>query len=512
LIAAAAAEDARMRREAAQLATLAGAFSLFGLRIDPQEPASVPPLELAAPEARRRPPLPRIYKRGAYIPPRTPMAAVAALDWIIVALAAELAALWGAGASLLALPIGQALGFLAAALALKAGLWLTESYRVTPAELRPERGVGGLALGAIFGLIAVNFSAPDARSAGALAATLPFAAIVMAGLHAALAVWIRALHRKGAFSEAVVLVGATEAARRFATRCAKSGEARVIAIVDDRIQRASESLNGIPVTGDVAALLAWPDLPHADRIVIAVTSKAESRVRELIQRLRITPHRIDLLLDYDTQHVQGAERLNGVALACVSGRVHCRRRAFVKRTQDILVGAALAVLFALPMLAIALAIKCDSKGPVLYRQRRYGFNNRAFTLLKFRTLGIDVRGPTRVGALLRRYGLDELPQLLHVLKGEMSLVGPRPHAVGMRTGSRAPEAVIGEYAHRHRVKPGITGWAQVNGARGGAKTPAALRQRVRLDLDYVARASLWLDLQIITHTPAAMLRGARARR
>ena len=158
------------------------------------------------------------------------------------------------------------------------------------------------------------------------------------------------------------------------------------------------------------------------------------------------------------------------------------------------------------MLAIAVAVKLDSRGPVLYRQRRHGFNNRVITVLKFRTMRHEpdatlqqVRKDdprvTRIGRFLRRTSLDELPQLINVLQGEMSLVGPRPHAIGMKTAERELSHIVAEYAHRHRVKPGITGWAQVNGSRGPLETPArcspprAARPRLRLARLALARSA-----------------------
>jgi exopolysaccharide biosynthesis polyprenyl glycosylphosphotransferase len=498
-----------LAREARWLADTAAAFSLFGLALEAPPAQAIAQAERApmwSPSRARK--FPRMERRGVHIPPRLAISLLPAFDWIVIALAAEFAARWGYGAGLGELALGQAGSLIAAALSLKAGLWLTETYRVAPARLRPERGVGGLALGAILGLAVATFAAPDARTAGALAALLPFAAMLMAGLHAALAVWIKAAHRRGLFSETVVVIGATEAAQRFIARAQRTGDVRVVALADDRYARGGEA-----AAGDVASLIAWAGLPHVDRIVIALSHKAEARVRDVIERLQASPNRVDLLLDFDVHSVHGvaAEKLNGVAVACVSGRPACRRRALVKRALDLALGTLLLTLLAAPMLGIALAIKHDSKGSVLFRQRRHGFNNRPFTLLKFRSLEIGGGGPTRVGAFLRRYGLDELPQLINVLKGEMSLVGPRPHAVGMRTGARAPETIVAAYAQRHRVKPGITGWAQINGARGGVKTPAALRQRVKLDLDYVAKASLWMDLGIIARTPAAMWTGGGAR-
>jgi exopolysaccharide biosynthesis polyprenyl glycosylphosphotransferase len=310
-----------------------------------------------------------------------------------------------------------------------------------------------------------------------------------------------------------VLIGATDAAQRLAARAEKSGDARIVAVVDDRLARSPAQVGAAPVIGGVDALLAWEGLPNVDRIVITVTQKAEGRVRSMIERLRIAPNRVDLLLDFDTHAVRGrrVERFGGAAVACVSGRPHNHRRAFVKRVEDIVLGTLLTIAFALPMLFIAALVKLDTPGPALYRQRRHGFNNRVFTALKFRTMRNDPNAPmqqvrendpriTPVGAFLRRTSLDELPQLFNVLRGEMSLVGPRPHAVGMKTCERELTEIVAEYAHRHRVKPGITGWAQVNGSRGPVTSAASVRRRVRYDLEYVARASLWLDLEILVRS------------
>jgi Undecaprenyl-phosphate glucose phosphotransferase len=527
--------------EAQRLAELAASFALFGLSIvltdeadwgaadlayrAAEIPADAPANDWADPETAPRFAFPALVKRGLHIDPALPHRFLQAIDWIVVIAAAQFAALWGAGSGLLGLSIGQALAFIIAAVALKAGLWLTDFYRFSPARLRAERGLGGLALGAIAGLIIANAFAPDARGAAALAATLPFAALLLAGLHAAFAVWIMAAHRKGVFAETIVLIGATDAAQRLAQRAQKSGEARIVAVVDDRLSRAPEKVGAAPVGGTLDDLLSWEGLPNVDRIVITVTQKAETRVRDMIQRLRVIPNRVDLLLDYDTCAVRGRriERFGGAAVACVSGRPHNHRRAMTKRAFDIVASAALLALFALPMLLIALAVRLDSKGPALYRQQRHGFNNRLITILKFRTMRDDPAAAlrqvaandpriTRLGRFLRRTSLDELPQLINVLRGEMSLVGPRPHVVGMKAGERELAQIVAEYAHRHRVKPGITGWAQINGSRGPVNSADAVRRRLKLDLHYVARASLWLDLEILVRTAPMLFGDAKATR
>jgi Undecaprenyl-phosphate glucose phosphotransferase len=528
-------DAARAHAEAARLAEVAASFALFGLRIDqdPDWPGSAD-LAYRAPEiiesvaANDSDPggfkFPNLPKRGPHIDPAVPVKVNQALDWLLVAVAAEAAALWGADAGLFQLPIGQAVIFLICSGALKAGLWLTDFYRVTPAHMRPGRGLGGLALGAIGGIVLANMLAPDARSAAALAAVLPLTALLLAGVHAALAVWTSAAHRKGVFAETVVLIGATDAAKRLVRRAARSGDLRIVAVVDDRVARAPAQIGATPVGGTVDDLLAWEGLPNVDRILITVAAKAETRVRSIIARLRQAPNRVDLLLDYAAVAVRGrsVERFSGAAVACVSGRPLNHRRAFIKRAQDLVLATLLTIFFALPMLVIAAVIKLDSKGPVLFRQRRHGFNNRVIGVLKFRTMRHDPAGApfkqvtkddpriTRFGAFLRRTSLDELPQLFNVLRGEMSLVGPRPHAVGMKASERELNHIVAEYAHRHRVKPGITGWAQINGSRGPVDSAAALRQRVRFDLEYVARASFWFDLQILLRTAPVALGDKKA--
>ena len=176
--------------------------------------------------------------------------------------------------------------------------------------------------------------------------------------------------------------------------------------------------------------------------------------------------------------------------------------------------AALALVFLAPLLLlIALTIKLDSPGPVFFLQPRRGLHNRTFTLIKFRSMYTHLADPevsrqtsrgdprvTRVGKWLRRLSFDELPQLLNVLRGEMSLVGPRPHAPNMRVEGELPNIVSEEYLLRYSAKPGITGWAQVNGLRGELARLEDLRQRVQLDLDYIRGWSLWLDCKILLLT------------
>ena len=188
---------------------------------------------------------------------------------------------------------------------------------------------------------------------------------------------------------------------------------------------------------------------------------------------------------------------------------------FVKRLVDVLVSS-LALVFFMPVMALtAIAIKLDSPGPVIFRQSRKGFNGKQFVIFKFRTMTVQENGPTvmqatrddvrvtNLGRLLRSSSIDELPQLLNVLRGDMSLVGPRPHALAH---DNYFESILSDYAFRHHVKPGITGWAQCNGARGATPSIEHISKRVKFDLWYINNWSLWLDVQILMRTAFEVVR------
>jgi exopolysaccharide biosynthesis polyprenyl glycosylphosphotransferase len=186
--------------------------------------------------------------------------------------------------------------------------------------------------------------------------------------------------------------------------------------------------------------------------------------------------------------------------------------------------ALIAVILLAPVMAlIALAIKLDSKGPVLFRQKRQGFNNELIEVLKFRSMYVDRSDAdavklvtkdddrvTRVGRLLRKTSLDELPQFFNVLKGDLSLVGPRPHALKAKAEDRLYHDVVDGYFARHRVKPGVTGWAQVNGWRGETDTEEKIQRRVEHDLYYIENWSVTLDLYILLMTPFALFKTQNA--
>ncbi len=253
-----------------------------------------------------------------------------------------------------------------------------------------------------------------------------------------------------------------------------------------------------------------------DQIVIALPKLKHKQVKKALERLAVLS--IDLFLWTDAApslaHVHGWRNVGDAHLQLVVPKPLVDRAGLVKGGFDFIVSLTALVVLAPVFALIALAIKFDSSGPVLFRQRRFGRNLRVFSICKFRTMTVmeddasirqaqkdDVR-VTRVGRFLRRNSLDELPQLLNVLKGEMSLVGPRPHAL---VHDQEYALQIEHYTWRHRVKPGITGWAQVHGFRGETKAQEDMRKRMEHDLQYIENWSIWLDLEILLRTVPSVL-------
>ena len=427
------------------------------------------------------------------------------------------------GTAFLDLPLGIALPFIMMPPLVVWGMWSAGAYRFPFTEKILDH-MAKVALGASLTLAAL-LSASWLIGLGGdfmyFAGTGMLAGVFVLAAHAHHVSWTKHLIRKGRLSENVVIVGATAHASRLIERNSEDRELNIVAIFDDRLGRAPHRMHGVPVVGTLDDLLAWDNLPSVDRIIVTVTSKAQDRVRLLIERLRYLPNRVVLLLDLEDYNPEGASlaEVADAPAAYVSGAPADARRAFVKRISDVVIGAMMLVAFSPFMLIIAALIKLDSPGPVFFKQKRHGFNNKVIRVWKFRTMRPDRKAEegiitqvtdgddrvTRLGRFLRKTSLDELPQLINVLKGEMSLVGPRPHAVGMTTEETEVHHLVGDYAHRHRVKPGLTGWAQINGSRGPVHTAELVRERVRLDMEYVNRSSFWFDLYIMIMTAPCLL-------
>ena len=355
---------------------------------------------------------------------------------------------------------------------------------------------------------------------GAAARFLASATATLVILHGAWLAVVARWRRQGALSPNIVIVGATRHAEALIRRALERRELHVLGVFDDRLARSPDSIVGVPVLGDADALMSHHITPYVDHIVLAIDAQAGQRVRDLTRRLEALPNALTVLVETDRPDA-ALNRLAAAPLARLD-RPDPDRKAFHKRILDLILGL-LALLAAAPVMAlVALAIRLDSPGPIFFRQRRHGFNQEAIVVWKFRSMRhaeADAAASrqvsagddrvTRVGRFIRATSLDELPQIFNVLTGEMSLVGPRPHAIGMKTGETESARLVAEYAHRHRIKPGMTGWAAVKGSRGPVNTAEAVRRRVQLDVDYIERQSFWLDLWIVLITVPVLL-GDRA--
>lgn len=372
-------------------------------------------------------------------------------------------------------------------------------------------------IGALAGAVGMLGGDPGSLRAYSLWAVA--AAATLCGLHAIWSLLVRKWRRNGALTPAIVIVGATRQAQRLIESALERRDLNILGVFDDRLARSPDNLAGVPVLGDAEALIGHRITPYVDRIVLAVDPAAQARVRALTERLRALPNELTLLVDQDGHdgHDEALEALARAPLAPLDG-ADPDRRAFNKRLQDLVLGS-VALLALSPLMAlIAVAVRLDSPGPIFFRQRRHGFIHEEIVVWKFRTMrhaSADATASrqvthdddriTRIGRFLRSTSLDELPQLINVLAGEMSLVGPRPHAIGMKTGDVESARLVAEYAERHRIKPGMTGWAAVKGSRGPLHSAADVRRRVQLDVEYIERQSFWLDVRIMAVTVPVLL-------
>ncbi len=339
--------------------------------------------------------------------------------------------------------------------------------------------------------------------------------------------WMRQLKRQGAFNQRVAIFGAGEQGRRLA-KYIKGNDKLTIELVgffDDRpVGRRGANDEDVQVQGNLEGLLQAIRLGLVDQVIVALPWSAEARLQDVVARLAITPIRIRLAPDLAS--FAFAQRpvvmLGDLPVMTLFERPISGFDQLLKKIEDIVLAALITVLVSPVLLISAIAIKLDSPGPIFFRQPREGFNNRKFRIWKFRSMrveesqvdsikqaGRDDPRVTRVGRFLRRSSLDELPQLFNVLSGEMSLVGPRPHAASTRAGERLFTDVVATYAARHKVKPGITGWAQVCGWRGETDTEDKLLRRLEHDLYYIENWSVLFDLYVIIRTIPA-LSSARA--
>jgi Undecaprenyl-phosphate glucose phosphotransferase len=323
--------------------------------------------------------------------------------------------------------------------------------------------------------------------------------------------------QEGRFADRTVIVGAGEQGQRLAEHLREFGDihTQIMGFIDDRKTRVPMENNGLAILGNVEHLISLIRDSRVDQVFLALPWSAERRLRELVDRIAVTPVRICLAPEAVSFGFPKRSfiQVGHLPVLQVFERPISGWDLVVKAVEDRVLST-VALVFLAPLLAvIALAIKLDSRGPVFFKQPRYGFNNRLFEVWKFRTMYIgrnDAGGAvqakrgddrvTRVGNFLRKTSLDELPQLVNVFLGDMSLVGPRPHAISTKAAGVPLAEAVERYAARHSVKPGITGWAQVNGWRGETDTLEKIQKRVEHDFYYIEHWSLWLDLRILLMT------------
>lgn len=314
---------------------------------------------------------------------------------------------------------------------------------------------------------------------------------------------------------AVIAGGGEEAARVVrGLSVRKNNDVSVCALFDDRNRgRVPDLLYEVPKIGKFEDLTAFCQIAEIDLIIVTLPLSAEERISKLVEQLKVLPVAVHLS---EVSHDLSFPDTRDAGI--LPGSFGVERR-LTKRAFDIIVGACALVMFSPIMVAAAIAVKVTSPGPLFFRQERHGYNNRVVNVWKFRSMFHDqcdhaaakivTKGDPRVtpvGRFLRKSSIDELPQLFNVLEGTLSLVGPRAHAVYAQTsGEESFSGLIRDYSARHRLPPGITGLAQINGRRGEISAPEQLRARVQDDLWYIENWSFWLDLWILIKTPIALL-------
>ena len=340
---------------------------------------------------------------------------------------------------------------------------------------------------------------------------------------------VRRWAREGRLARRTVIVGGGELAevlmQQFKEK--RGSDVRIIGLFDDRMDdRSPDTIAGQRKLGTVDDLVEFARRTRLDLVIFSLPITAETRILQMLQKLWVLP--VDIRLAAHTNKLQFQRGtysyLGNVPVIDVFDRPIADWDVVIKWVLDKIVGTFLLIAFAPLMALVAFAIKLDSHGPVLFKQQRYGFNNEVIEVFKFRSMYADQADATaakvvtkddprvtRVGRFIRMSSLDELPQLFNVVfRGDLSLVGPRPHVVNGRAEQRLYEELVDGYFARHRVKPGVTGWAQISGWRGETDRTEKIQARVDHDLYYIENWSLLFDLRILARTPFALFRTENA--
>lgn len=332
------------------------------------------------------------------------------------------------------------------------------------------------------------------------------------------------LTRMGRLERRTAIVGGGAAGEELikALEAQRDTGLRVCGVFDDRNDdRSPDLVAGYPKLGTIDDLVEFARRTKLDLVIFTLPISAEARLLAMLRKLWVLP--IDIRLSAHMSKLRFRPRsysyIGAVPVLDVFDRPIADWDVVVKWLFDKLVGLLALIALSPLMIATAIAVRLDSKGPILFRQKRYGFNNELIEVFKFRSLYHEMSDfaaakqvtrddprVTRVGRFIRKTSIDELPQLFNVVfKGNLSLVGPRPHAIHATASNRAYEQVVDGYFARHKVKPGITGWAQIHGWRGETDTEDKIQRRVEHDLYYIENWSVLLDLYILAKTPFSLM-------
>ena len=334
---------------------------------------------------------------------------------------------------------------------------------------------------------------------------------------------VRRWARNGVMERRAVIVGGGRNAETLIRSIERQpdNDIRICGIFDDRDDsRSPPVVAGYPKLGNIAELTTFARIARIDMLIVSLPITAEKRVLSMLKKLWVLP--VDIRLSAHSAELHFRPRsysyIGAVPMLDIFDKPIHDWDSVAKRAFDIVFSLIGIVLFSPVMLLAAIAVKLDSRGPVLFKQKRHGFNNEVIEVYKFRSMYADQSDPTakktvtkndprvtRVGRFIRRTSIDELPQFFNSLMGSLSLVGPRPHAVAAQSHNLLYTEVVDGYFARHKVKPGVTGWAQINGWRGEMDTDEKIRKRTEFDLYYIENWSLWLDLKILLLTPIRLL-------
>lgn len=443
------------------------------------------------------------------------------LSWLFAAalLAIEMALVAVAGAAL-GVDLGGAPAAPAAVAVAYAMLVVVSGVAARPPSVSRIGGV----LRVLAAVFLVAFCLAASRHDGAALRLVLWAAAALAGVAAcrrvamALALRLPALQSP---PRPVAFLGNSAAALAMFQQIGADPAARLrpVGYFDDRNDRAGPLTGRLPNLGTIDDLVRYLHEHELHDVFMAMPWSAGGRIVDLLHRLRFLPLTVRLIPE--TIPALGRAHswlIDGVVMPTLMAPPFSAAGQAAKRAMDVVVAALLLGLLAPAFLLVALLVRLDSRGPVFFRQARLGQYGRSFHIFKFRSLhaarcdaaaetlvGHGDARVTRLGRVLRKYSLDEMPQLLNVLLGDMSLVGPRPHASRAKADGRIYAEVMPDYMLRYRVRPGMTGWAQVNGWRGNTDTAEKLRRRVEFDFAYIETWSLRRDLEILLRTIPSML-------